>query len=50
MKTALLLLATLALAACSTFGNPQGSASAQSQADKPHSLRTFDANDPYHGG
>jgi hypothetical protein len=52
MKTALLLLFTLSLAACSTFGGSQASSNsnAPSQADKPFSQRVFNPNDPYHGG
>jgi ABC-type oligopeptide transport system substrate-binding subunit len=56
MKTVLLLLATLALGACSTFNGAQGSATTQSHTDKPYSLLTpdpsdpFNPDDPYNGG
>jgi hypothetical protein len=49
MKTALLLLAALTLSACSTFSG-NSAPSSQNQSDKPFSQRTFNANDPYHGG
>ncbi|MBK4735256.1 hypothetical protein [Noviherbaspirillum pedocola] len=47
MKIALLLLATLSMAACSTLNSAPGTSN---QSDKPYSLRVFDANSPYHGG
>ena len=47
MKIALLLLATLSIAACSTLNSGQGTTN---QSDKPYSQRVFDANSPYHGG
>lgn len=56
MKTALLLLATLALEACSTFNGAKDSATSQSHTDKPYNLITpnpkdrFNPDNPYNGG
>lgn len=58
MKKLSIILAVVLLASCAGMGSDMSGARGRSggtmgdanTSDTPHSMRTFDPNDPYHGG